>query len=386
MGQLVIVSNRLPLTFRSDEDGVSEVEMSAGGLATALRSLTHNVAVSWIGWPGSDGPLHPRDVVAASVEANCDIVPVSLSESDRTEFYCGLCNDIIWPLFHGLPVLCSFNPAQWIRYKEVNARFAQTICDHADSGDFIWVHDYHLMYLGKLLSTHFTRDQLAYFHHIPFPSPEIFARLPWKLEILASLLGFGQIGFQTAQDHRNFVACVGMLFPQAELRQTPLGTELLRGRAQTVVRTAPISIDFDEFASIAGRPQVATIVEQIREELKVRRLVLGVDRLDYTKGIPERLQAFRELLIQYPGLQKEISLLQVVVPSREEMPRYQQLKKQIELLVGAINQQFATSSWTPVHYRYGHLTREELVAHYRAADIALVTPLRDGMNLVAKEF
>ena len=387
MRKLLIVSNRLPWTFVDCEQQEGRVGMSAGGLATALRAVARQRPVRWIGWAGADYDPSVRDIIASSVALNCDFVPLCLSEADRREFYSGFCNEIIWPLFHNLPPTSSFEPAYWRRYLDVNARYADLICREASADDFVWIHDYHLMLQGKLLSTRRNRVRLAFFLHIPFPPADVFAKLPWKLEILDSLLSFGTVGFQTAQDRQNFLDCAVTYFPRVEIRRngaTPIS--VIRGQYRTLVRHCPISIDFDEFANLASQPQVTAEAERIREVANVRRLVLGIDRLDYTKGIPGRLVAFRDVLTRYAGLRHEISLLQVVVPSRENVPRYQELKNHVEDLVKGINGEFGTSSWVPVRYQYGHLSREQLVAHYRAADIALVTPLKDGMNLVAKEF
>lgn len=386
MKKLVMVSNRLPLTFRNRDEQCHQPDLSAGGLATALRSVARQRPVRWIGWAGSDSDPSVPDIIASSVALDCDLVPVYLSQADRHEFYCGFCNEIIWPLFHGLPPTSSFDSSFWRRYVNVNVRYAETISRDAAPDDFVWVHDYHLMLQGKLLSSRLNRDQLAFFLHIPFPSPDIFARLPWKLEILDSLLLFGTIGLQTAEDCQNFLACARTYFPQIQITNTNSGILVRRGRNRTIVRHCPISIDFDEFVELATESQIASEAERIRRDANVRRLVLGIDRLDYTKGISERLEAFRDVLTRYPGLHQEIGLIQVVVPSREEIPTYQRVKNQLEDLVTAINQQFGTTSWIPIRYHYGHLSREQLVAHYRAADVALVTPLRDGMNLVAKEF
>jgi alpha,alpha-trehalose-phosphate synthase [UDP-forming] len=386
MRRLLIASNRLPVTFANSVDQECQVNLSAGGLATALRAIARQCTVKWIGWAGADYDPNVRDLVASSVALDCDLVSVFLSEADRRDYYRGFCNEIIWPLFHNLPPTSNFEPAYWRRYLDVNARYAESISKEAAPDDVIWVHDYHLMLEGKLLSGRLRREQLAYFHHIPFPSPDVYSKFPWKVEILDSLLSFGLVGFQTTEDRRSFLACVRAYFPQAKIRHEAAETLVFRGNTRTVVRHCPIGIAFDEFADLAAQPEVAAEAERIRRDMNVRQLVLGVDRLDYTKGIPERLEAFRDLLMRCPGMRQETGLLQVVVPSREEIPRYQQLKSQVEELVRTINEQFATPSWAPIRYQYGHLSREQLVAHYRAADIALVTPLKDGMNLVAKEF
>jgi trehalose 6-phosphate synthase len=382
-----MVSNRLPVTLRSSEDQGCQIAMSAGGLATALRAIARERSVRWIGWAGLDcDPDGVRDFPLSSVDADCELVPVFLSEIDRRDFYCGFCNEIVWPLFHSLQPTTTFEPAYWKRYLDVNARYAETIRVNASPGDLVWVHDYHLMLQGKLLGCLMSRDQLAYFHHIPFPPPEIYATFRWKLEVLDSLLSFGTVGLQTAQDCRNFLACVGIYFPHAQITSTASETLIFRGNGQTVLRHCPIGIDFDDFAELAARPDIIAEAKRVRGNMNIRRLVLGVDRLDYTKGIPERLEAFGELLSRYPAHHGEVGLLQVVVPSREEISRYQQLRKQVESLVKTINKEFGTPSWVPIRYEYAHLSRERLVSYYRAADIALITPLKDGMNLVAKEF
>lgn len=386
MRKLVMVSNRLPVIYRNADQQGCQIEMSAGGLATALRAVARRRPVQWIGWAGADYDPDARDIIASTVALDCDLIPVFLSEADRRDFYCGFCNEIIWPLFHGLPPTSSFEPGYWRRYLDVNARYSESICREVSPDDFVWVHDYHLMLQGKLLSSRCNREQLAFFLHIPFPPPDVLAELPWKMEIMDSLLSFGTVGLQTAQDHEHFLSCVCSYFPQAQIRSTALGTVIVRGQKRTTVRHCPISVDFEEFAQLAMQPQVVAEAERIRIAANVRRLVLGVDRLDYTKGIPERLEAFRDLLTRYPGLRQEIGLIQVVVPSREDIPRYQKLKNEVESLVASINAEFGRKSWLPIRYKYGCLSREHLVAHYRAADIALVTPLKDGMNLVAKEF
>jgi trehalose 6-phosphate synthase len=269
---------------------------------------------------------------------------------------------------------------------KVNARFADTICSEARPGDSIWVHDYHLMLQGKLLSTHLDRERLSFFHHIPFPPPDVFEKLPWRLEILESLLSFGTLGFQTLRDRRNFLACVKRFLPATPVHRAGLHLSVGQAGQQALVGAFPIGIDFNAFAEMATKPAVVHHTQQVRRNLRNCKIVIGVDRLDYTKGIPERLKAFRSLLSRYPALYGSISLIQVVVPSREDIPKYQELKMEVERLVTEINGHFGRTSWVPVHYQHRHLTREELIAYYCAADIGLITPLKDGMNLVAKEF
>jgi trehalose 6-phosphate synthase len=386
MSRLVIVSNRLPVTIRNANQ-IDQVEVSSGGLVTALRSIVRRHEGHWIGWAGTDhNPLieeHLRNSVAFE---NCRMVPVFLSPEERREFYQGFCNEILWPLFHDLQSRCNFEPSYWVRYQRVNARFADAVCSVAKPDDVVWVHDYHLMLLGELLLQRLPREKVVYFHHIPFPPLDVFEKLPWRLQVLRSLLSFGCVGFQTDRDRRNFLACVRRFLPHARARHTGEQLFVEQGDTRTLLATFPIGIDFDEFADMAANPEVEHQADLMRANLKGCRVVLGVDRLDYTKGIPERLKAFRKLLEKHPELYRKVSLIQVVVPSREEIPKYQELKIQIERLVSQINGHFGGPSWVPVHYLHRHLSRAELVAYYRAADVALVTPLKDGMNLVAKEF
>jgi trehalose 6-phosphate synthase len=252
--------------------------------------------------------------------------------------------------------------------------------------DFVWVHDYHLMLVAKDLRELGVESTLGFFQHIPFPPPDIFEKLPWRAEILKALLEFNVVGFQTVRDRRNFNACMRTLVPGVEIRQTGERFLLQSQGRRCVAGHFSISIDFDEFAEQAASPEVAERAERIREELPGSQTILGIDRLDYTKGIPERLRAFSHFLRKYPQMQRRVTLVQVVVPSRQDIPRYKELQGEIEGLVSRINGEFTEPGWVPIHYLHRHLSRPELVGYYRAADIALITPLKDGMNLVAKEF
>jgi alpha,alpha-trehalose-phosphate synthase [UDP-forming] len=288
------------------------------------------------------------------------------------DFYQGFSNEVIWPLFHDLPSLCNFDAAYWRTYCAVNRKYARAVRRRVATGDFIWVHDYHLMNLAAELRRLGVRSRLGFFLHIPFPAPDVFMKLPWRAPLLDALLEFDLVGFQTARDRRNFLACA-----QA------LGREARPERAGHF----PISIDYNAFMRRAAAADVAAKARELHQLLPKRKLVLGVDRLDYTKGIALRLRAFHDLLVRYPKMRGRVSLIQVVVPSREDIPQYHLMKTEIEQLVGRINGVFARpGAWVPVWYEYRSLTRLELLAYYRAADIALITPLKDGMNLVAKEY
>ncbi|HUK24651.1 MAG TPA: trehalose-6-phosphate synthase [Terriglobales bacterium] len=385
-GRLINVSNRLPVQIRKYSGALRAVH-SSGGLATALDTLWGDQPGVWIGWPGE---AHGRQVQTLLADAWKDrpqqLQAVMLSPDEIAKFYAGFANEIVWPLFHDLQSQCNFDPEYWETYEQVNRKFAAAICETAEQDDCIWVHDYHLMLVARYLREMGSRACVGFFQHIPFPSPDIFEKLPWRESILQALLEYDVTGFQTERDRDNFLNCLRRLLPGARIEPTsPYPTVQFRAR-RTLVGAFPISIDFETFSGIAAKPGVAYRSAAIRKDLGEKIVVLGVDRLDYTKGIPERLEAFRVLLRRFPELRRQITLVQVVVPSRSDIPKYRELRLEIERLVSQINGEFTQTGWVPIHYMHRSLRRDELVAHYRAADIALITPLKDGMNLVAKEF
>ena len=383
---MVIVSNRLPVTIEKGPEGF-RVEPSSGGLVTALRPLLRDCAGVWIGWSATDASPEIEHILQEhSRQSSFELKPVFMTAEERSEFYCGFSNEVLWPLFHDLQSRCNFNPQYWDTHLSINQRFAEKAASEAHPGDLIWVHDYHLMSVASSLRKLNVNEPLAYFHHIPFPSPDIFEKLPWREEILNSLLDFDVVGFQTVRDRRNFISCLRQFVKQVELKSEGDLLIVDEPERRTVVGAFPISIDFEEFARGASQDEVAARAATIAHDLHDRHIILGVDRLDYTKGIPERLAAFRHLLQSDSELHRKVTLVQVVVPSREDIPKYLELKSQIQLLVSEINGRYGESGWVPVHYIHRMLDRPELLAYYRAADIALVTPLKDGMNLVAKEY
>jgi alpha,alpha-trehalose-phosphate synthase [UDP-forming] len=384
--RLIMVSNRLPVTFSGTGEG-RHVEVSSGGLVAALSPLLSTHGGCWIGWTGSDPEEHDVDLLQEfSDQRGFAIRPVSLTASEEAHFYRGFCNEILWPLFHDLQSRCNFDPDYWDWYLAVNEKFALSVESAMTGNDFVWVHDYHLMLLATCLRDRPGRPKLAYFHHIPFPAPDIFAKLPWRTEILRSLLQFNVLGFQTNRDRRNFIACVRSLLRPVHIRQAGGQLLICASGYTTSVGTFPIGINASDLCAAAAQDSVIARAASIRNEIGTQHLVLGVDRLDYTKGIPERLKGFSRLLATHPELHRKIMLLQVVVPSREEIPKFQELKLEVERLVSEINGQYGGPEWVPVRYMHRRLERDELLAYYRAADVALVTPLKDGMNLVAKEF
>ncbi len=387
-GRLIIVSNRLPVVFERDGDALKS-RPGSGGLVTALAPVLRGRGGTWIGWsglPDSDQEDVESVLNDSSQPSGYALHAVPLTSEELDLYYHGFANEILWPLFHDLQSQCNFDPAYWDAYCSVNRKFAEHVTTYAVTDDFIWIHDYHLMLTAASLREFGVENRLGFFLHIPFPSPDIFLKLPWRFQILNALLDFDLIGFQTMRDKRNFVECVRMLLPKVPARSIG-GFHLLRQTGRDVRAGAfPISIDFTEFERRAQSHEVSESAWYIHEALPDRQIVLGVDRLDYTKGIPSRLEAFRNTLRRHPDMIQNITLVQIVVPSRTDIPKYNDLKVEIERLVSEINGEFTRSGWVPIHYIFRHLTRRELLGYYRTAEIALITPIKDGMNLVAKEY
>ncbi len=383
-----MVSNRLPFVISPAPDGSLVRRPGSGGLVTALLPVLRDRGGVWVGWPGIADHDHDVEAALASSagQAGYRLAPVALSADDQAGFYYGFSNQVLWPLFHDLQSLCNFDPAYWRSYCAVNHNYAQVVLAEAQQDDFVWVHDYQLLLLGAELRRGELAAPLAFFLHIPFPALDIYLKLPWRFTLLRALLDYDLIGFQTLRDQRNFTQCVRALLPDVRLTHRASRARLPDGR-QVRIGAFPIGIDAAAFQRQARSPAVIAAADTLRAELPNRELILGVDRLDYTKGIPLRLEAFRVALRQFPDLQERVTLIQVVVPSRDDIPQYRDLKLRIEQLVGEINGEFTRpGGWVPIHYVYRALDRLDLVAYYRAAHIALVTPLKDGMNLVAKEF
>ncbi len=387
-GKLIIVSNRLPIVLKR-VDGNWEVTPGSGGLVTAIAPVLRDRGGYWIGWPGAVATEEeiPREILdKIGEEAGYYLKGVYLTREELDNYYYGFANEILWPLFHDQQSRCNFEPDYWDAYLSANAKFAREVAEVASDEDFIWIHDYHLMDAGRELNELGVKAKKAFFLHIPFPPLDIFLRIPWRFELLEAMLQFDLIGFQTARDRRNFVHCIRRLIPQVRVHGEGQVLNAKKDDREFRIGAFPISIDFNEFKQLASSEEVSKAAWYIHEDLPDQSIMLGVDRLDYSKGIPERLNAFRKALEMYPELREKISLVQVVVPSRTEVPEYQNLKENIDQLVGEINGQFTASGWVPIHYVFRSLDRIALLAYYRTAEIALITPLKDGMNLVAKEY
>ncbi len=381
------VSNRLPITLSRGDDGMIHPVPGAGGLVTALAPVLSNRGGQWVGWPGIE-EADDLDAILdeASRLAGYVLRPVHLTAEDVSLYYNGFSNGIIWPLFHDLPSLCDFAPEAWDAYKRVNRNFAEVAARWSAHSEYIWVHDYQLMRVGGELRDLGIKEPLGFFLHIPFPPLDMFLRLPWRAEVLRALLAYDLVGFQTLRDRRNFLYCVRHLLPDCTTRGQGSVVRVQCEEREVRVGSFPISIDYADFERRAAAETVQEAARTLRRQMGETTLILGVDRLDYTKGIPEKLDAFRRALLRYPELQGKTTLVQVAVPSRLDVPEYQELRARIERLVGEINGQFTRGGWAPIHYIFRPLDRTELLAHYVAANVALITPVKDGMNLVAKEY
>ncbi|MBN2225951.1 MAG: trehalose-6-phosphate synthase [candidate division Zixibacteria bacterium] len=382
----IIASNRLPIKLERI-DGNWQILSGTGGLVTALAPvLRHNDGV-WVGWPGA--PVNEeleRLLHSSAADIGYQLKIVDLTEKDIERFYRGFSNEALWPLFHDLIDHCSFDIKHWETYQQVNYKFAKAIADTASGSNLIWVQDYHLIMTGYFLKEMGFTDNTAFFLHIPFPPQDIFMRLPWRQEILEAMLCYRLIGFQTERDRRNFVRCVKALLPEAQVNQRRKYQIIKYNNQLSRIGAFPISIDYKSFNDDARSKDVNDAAWYFHERFPDQKIIVGIDRLDYTKGIPHRLLAFENCLERYPELRRKITLVEVVVPSRTEVPEYQMMKKQIDEMVGRINGRFTEGGWVPIHYIFGTLDRSELLGCYKASEIALITPLKDGMNLVAKEY
>lgn len=381
--KLIIVSNRLPVSVKK-ENGEITFTPSSGGLATAMSSLDKkNKEMVWIGWPGlpSDDLTPQEKSTIKNKLKEYDCYPVFLTSEQVDNFYFGYANDTIWPLFHYFPVFTRHHSDFWKTYETVNQIFKKSVIKQADDNSLIWIHDYHLMLLPAMLRESLPGSAIGFFLHIPFPSYEIFRTLPNRIEILNGLLGADLVGFHIYDYVRHFFTSTLRLLGK-ESKRGIIGLEKRNVKADSF----PIGIDYKKFSQTAKKSPRSEFGKTIKNEYSGQKVILSVDRLDYTKGILKRLEAFEQFLKDNPGYHKKVKLVVVAVPSRIEVETYKDLRNEIELAIGRINGAFGLVSWTPISYHFRNLPFEEVVALYERSDIALVTPLRDGMNLVAKEY
>jgi trehalose 6-phosphate synthase/phosphatase len=380
MSRLLIVANRLPVTVTRTETGL-EVQRSTGGLATGLMRPHEQSDGLWIGWSGAEFDLTAEEQARLDRElSGMRLVGVPLSPDLVARFYEGFSNGVLWPLFHYLLDQIPLQVSDWDGYVEANEAFADVVAAHYRPGDMIWVHDYQLFLLPGLLRERLPGARIGFFLHIPFPSEELFRTLPGRDRVLQGMLGADLVGFHTPAYLRHFATSLtDILGHTVEIDRVQLPSREVR------LGVFPMGVDAQTFATLAADPAVEGEAQAIRGDGSVR-ILMGVDRLDYTKGIPRRLLSYERMLKSHPELREKVRLVQVAVPSRTNVGAYQDFRALVDGLVGRINGAFGTARWVPVHYIFRGLSEPELVSLYRAADVMLVTPLRDGMNLVAKEF
>jgi len=376
--RILLVSNRLPVVIKKRK-GRFYFSPAIGGLATALSSVYQKRNCLWIGWPGIASELEPEVKSKLYSEYNC--YPVFLTKEDVEYFYYGFCNSTLWPLFHGFPQITKYDSSQWESYKKVNRIFYDTIAEIYKPNDIIWIHDYHLMLLPSLLREEFPDAKIGFFLHIPFPSPEIFRLLPWRREILEGILGADLIGFHIYDYVVNFLNTIRQLFGIDH----ELGTVLFDGRL-IKIDAFPIGIDFEKYFNAISRRRVQKGIRKFLSAVGDRKIIFSIDRLDYTKGILERLEAFETFLENNPEWHEKVVFILVVPPSRMSVRPYRSLKRQIDETIGRINGKYESINWRPIIYIHRTIPSDTLLALYSIADVALITPIKDGMNLVSKEY
>lgn len=369
-GRVLLVSNRLPSV-------AGGARASSGGLVSGLRHVARRWPAVWVGWDGLARPAHAPAVEATQPFEHGSLLALSMTEEEVARFYRRYCNGVLWPVLHGRFADLAPDDEDWETYRAMNRRYADAIVRLLQPGDRVWVHDYHLMLLPAMLRERAPDVPIAFFLHTSFPEPEVFRTISKGEELLRGVLGADSIGFHTPEYAENFLSAASAMGHRVR-RSSIVGERVSRTHVH------PMGIDVDSFAALAADPDVLDDVADLRRGHG--RMLLGVDRLDYTKGIPQRLLAFEMLLEKCPLLRGAVSFFQVAVPSREEIPAYRDLREVVEGLVRRINGRFARPGWLPVDYLYGSLDLGSLVALYRAAEVMVVTPVRDGLNLVAKEF
>jgi trehalose 6-phosphate synthase len=378
---LVIAANRLPVDRVVDESGEVSWRTSPGGLVTAMESVMRGRDGAWVGWAGESG-----EAPEPFVQDDMYLRPVALSEQEVAHYYEGFSNDTLWPIYHDVIVPATFHRYWFTAYEQVNRRFAEAVCEVAAKGATVWVHDYQLQLVPAMIRELRPDVRIGWFDHIPFPPVELFAQLPWRRAVLQGLLGADYLGFQRVADAQNFLrACRQLLglSTKGDIVAVNRSDDARRVRASAV----PISIDYQGLQELARRPETRQRAAEIRESLgNPKTLLLGVDRLDYTKGIGHRIKAYGELLAEGALSPPNEIFVQVATPSRERVDAYRELRHEIEGEVGRLNGEFSRIGSNAVQYLHHSYPRQEMAALYLAADVLLVTPLRDGMNLVAKEY
>lgn len=375
----IIVSNRLPLKIVIRDGRPAFVE-SEGGLATGLGSIYKTGNNLWIGWAGGWVQEHEQAQVIDDM-AKENLLPVFLTQEEITEFYEGFSNETLWPLFHYFPSYTTYSPAYYDTYYSVNKKFAEAILKVINPGDTLWIHDYQLLLVPQMVREAMPDISIGFFQHIPFPSYEIFRALPWRKEILRGVLGADVIGFHTYDDVRHFISATNRI-----LNISGAANELIVDNRSVTIDAFPMGIDYKKYSQMTEEKAVKVKEKRLRKMVDNNKIILCIDRLDYSKGIPQRLAAYDLLLGRHPELRGKINLIQLVVPSRDKVQKYKELKEEMNKMVGEINGKYGKLGWQPIQHFYRSFPLPLLSALYKVADVALVTPMRDGMNLVSKEY
>src|SRR5690606_13512290 len=373
MQRIIIVSNRLPVKLIENEEGDMEYIPSEGGLATGLGSIYREGNNIWLGWPGMEVTEKPRQVKITKELEKHSLHPVFLTQEEIYNYYEGFSNETLWPVFHYMTTYAVYQKDWWECYKSVNQKFCDEVLKVAQPGDIVWVHDYQLLLLPKMIRDAIPDITIGFFQHIPFPSYELFRLIPWRTEILEGMLGSDLLGFHTFDDAQHFVHNARSLLPVNSSSNI-----ITVDHRQVVVDTFPMGIDSKKYEDSTKDPVVIDEVKQLNEAFKDVKFILSIDRLDYSKGIIQRLQAFEQLLQDNSEYLEKIVLYMIVVPSRDNVPQYKELREEIDKIVGNINARFRTVSWSPIIYFYRAFPFETISALYSTADICLVTPMRDG--------
>jgi alpha,alpha-trehalose-phosphate synthase [UDP-forming] len=380
-GRLLVLSNRAPIRVVR-EAGHQHIEPTVGGVGTTFLRLLETHGGTWIAWSGSKG-AQERVTMPPDGPPRFSMLFPTLSERDIANYYYGTCNRGLWPLMHMMPQNCYFEALNWQYYQRVNHSFAELAASVVKPGDMVWVQDFHMALVPMILRERWPGTPIGIFWHVPFPPAEIFRIFPWREELLNGMLGCDLVGFHTQSYADNFIDCCERILKLTVDRDS--GQVFGRERS-TRVGAFPLGIPADYFAGLAASPRVRERSQRIRRGLRSPTVILGVDRLDYTKGILERLLGFERFLELNSEYRKQVTFIQIAVPSRTRVADYIKLKRELDEQVGRVLGRFSSEGWVPIRYLYTQFGAEELVAYYQAADIALLTPLRDGMNLVAKEF
>lgn len=385
-GKVFVISNRLPVTINRKDNGEYDYSMSSGGLVTALQGLKKTTQFQWLGWPGLELPESEQERVNKDLQEKFNCTAVFLSDAIADLHYNGFSNSILWPLFHYHPGEMNFDETAYAAYIEANRQFAKVIAEQVGENDMVWVHDYHLMLLPQMLreevGNRVSNLRIGFFLHTPFPSSEIYRILPVRKEILEGVLSCDLIGFHTYDYARHFLSSVSRIVQ--DVKTTPNGIRF-NGRSISI-GAFPIGIDVDKFTEGVKKPEVVKRIEQLRQRFGDTKVIVGVDRLDYIKGVPHKLHAFEVFLTENPDWIGKVVLVQVAVPSRGDVEEYQSLRASVNELVGRINGKFGTVEFTPIHYLHKSVPFDELVSLYRISDVCLVSSTRDGMNLVCYEY